>query len=68
MQNVSLRVNEHYGDEDIELTFPDGWNIKRVEMACRDKPPIVDEDIRAKMDNTVGSPNIVEQARGRLAE
>jgi len=65
MQNVSLRVNEHYGDEDIELTFPGGWNIKRVEMACRDKPPMIDEDIRATMDNTIGSPNIVEQARGK---
>ena len=65
MQNVSLRVNEHYGDEDIELTFPGGWNIKRVEMACRNKPPMIDEDIRVTMDNNIGSPNIVEQARGK---
>jgi nickel-dependent lactate racemase len=65
MQKVSLRVNEHYGDEDIEITFPDGWKIKRVEMACKDKTPMKDEDIRYALDNTIGSPSLLDQARGK---
>ena len=65
MQQISLRVNEHYGDEDITLTFPEKWSIHRVEMACKDTPPLSDDKLRAALDNTVGAPNIVEQAKGK---
>ncbi len=65
MQQVSLRVNEHYGDEDINLTFPENWSIHMVEMACKDTPQMNDEEIRAALDNAVGAQNIEEQAKGR---
>ena len=65
MQQISLRVNEHYGDEDINLTFPEGWSIHRVEMACKDTPQMNDDDIRAALDNAVGAQNIEEQAKGK---
>jgi nickel-dependent lactate racemase len=65
MQRISLRVNEHYGDEDINLTFPENWSIHMVEMACKDTPQMNDEEIRAALDNAVGAQNIEEQAKGR---
>jgi nickel-dependent lactate racemase len=65
MQRISLRVNEHYGDEDIDLTFPERWSIHRVEMACKDTPQMNDDEIRAALDNAVGAQNIEEQARGK---
>ena len=65
MQQISLRVNEHYGDEDINLTFPERWSIHRVEMACKGTPQMNDDEIRAALDNAVGAQNIEEQARGK---
>jgi len=65
MQQISLRVNEHYGDEDINLTFPERWSIHRVEMACKNKPQMNDDEIRAALDNAVGAQNIEEQAKGK---
>ncbi len=65
MQRVSLKVNEHYGDEDISLTFPENWSIYRVEMACKEAPQMSDDEIRAALDDAVGAQNIEEQAEGK---
>jgi nickel-dependent lactate racemase len=58
-------VNEHYGDELIPLEFPDGWELNRIDMACKGIPPMTDEEIRGALDNTIGSANIFEQAKGK---
>lgn len=65
MQQVSLRVNEHYGDEIIKLTLPEQWKVHTVEMACKDTPQLNDNEIRTALDNSVGVSNIEEQARGK---
>jgi len=65
MQQVSLTVNEHYGDEVISLTLPERWKVHRVEMACKDTPQLNDSEIRIALDNAVGVSNIEEQARGK---
>ena len=65
MQQVKVRINEHYGDDLINLEFPDGWDIHRVDMACVDTPPMTDDEIRAALDNSIGAPNIAEQAKGK---
>ncbi len=65
MQRVKVRVNEHYGDNLIPLEFPESWKIHRVDMACQGTPPMTDEEIRGALDNTLGVPNISEQARGK---
>ena len=65
MQQINLIVNEHYGDEIISLSLPERWTIHMVEMACKDKPPINDDEIRTALDNTVGAQNIEAQARGK---
>ena len=64
MSEVKLTVNEHYGDHVIPLTFPDAWEIEEIGMACKDASPMVDEEIRSALNASVGSPNIIEQAKG----
>jgi len=68
MQQISLIVNEHYGDEIINLTLPKRWKTHIVEMACKDTPQLNDNEIRTALDNTVGAPNIEEQARGKTGK
>jgi nickel-dependent lactate racemase len=65
MQKVTLTVNEHYGDELINLTLPESWKVQTVEMSCKNTPPLDDDEIRAALDNTIGASNIEEQARGK---
>jgi len=65
MQQIRLTVNEHYGDEVIQLPLPRRWNVHRVEMACKDAPQLNDDEIRAAIDNTVGASTIEEQAKGK---
>jgi nickel-dependent lactate racemase len=65
MQQIVLRVNEHYGDEVINLPLPESWKVQMVEMACKDTPQLNDDEVRAALDNAVGAANIKEQARGR---
>jgi nickel-dependent lactate racemase len=62
---VKLTVNEHYGDHVIPLIFPDAWEIEEIGMACKDVSPMVDEEIRSALYASVGSPNIIEQAKGK---
>jgi nickel-dependent lactate racemase len=65
MQQISLRVNEHYGDEIIHLALPEQWKIHTVEMACKETPQLNDNEIRTALDNAVGVSNIEEQAKGK---
>jgi len=64
MQQIRLTVNEHYGDEVIQLPLPERWNVHRVEMACKGVPQLNDDEIRAALDSTVGASTIEEQAKG----
>jgi nickel-dependent lactate racemase len=65
MQDVKVRINEHYGDPLLPLEFPDDWKVNVTEMACKGSQPMTDEEIRNFLDNTVGSANIIEQAKGK---
>ena len=65
MQKIILRVNEHYGDEEIQLTLPKRWEVQIVEMSCKNTPQLTDNEIRTALDNTEGDSNIVDQAQGK---
>ena len=65
MQNVNVMVNEHYGDNIVPLEFPSDWEINTAEMACKGTPPMTDDEIITALDNTIGTPNITDQARGK---
>ena len=65
MQHVKLRVNEHYGDNLIQLDFPENWLIDVVKSGSEGMPPLSDEEIRNSLDNTIGADNISKQATGK---
>ena len=65
MQQVRVRVNEHHGDNLIPLDLPDGWKVNVAEMSCAGIEPMEDEAISNALDNTIGSKNIAEQAKGK---
>ncbi|MGB9622804.1 MAG: lactate racemase domain-containing protein, partial [Candidatus Bathyarchaeia archaeon] len=65
MQTFSVRVNEFYGDEPIPLELPEGWEVKEIWAKSRGTPQMTGEELRSALDNTVGSENIVEQAKGK---
>jgi nickel-dependent lactate racemase len=65
MTNISVRVNEHYGDNLIQLTFPKKWVIEEVKMVGQDTPPLSDEQIRDAFSHPIGTPTIPELAKGK---
>jgi hypothetical protein len=46
MTDISLRVNEHYGDNLLKLNFPESWSIEEVKMVAQDTPPLSDDQVR----------------------
>lgn len=45
--------------------FPKEWNVDEVEMGCKDMLPMTDGEMSSALDNTIGAPNVSEQARGK---
>jgi nickel-dependent lactate racemase len=64
-RSVSIEVpwKRWFGDEKMWLTFPNGWDVKRVEMS--DAKTVSDEEIRRSILNPRASPSLRELARGR---
>ena len=52
-----------YGDEDLALTFPPGWQV--TTLWPNDAPPIDEGAIERAFVNPIGSPTIAEAAAGR---
>jgi nickel-dependent lactate racemase len=68
MQHEDVRICEHYGDTLASLSFQEGWNIKRVDMFGEDSERMTEDEIRGALDNTIGSSNIMEQAKGKTGK
>ncbi|NVM37204.1 MAG: nickel-dependent lactate racemase, partial [Candidatus Lokiarchaeota archaeon] len=52
-----------YGDEDLDLEFPDTWEVKLFKM--KDAPEISKEEIETSINNPVRSPTLKEIAQGK---
>ena len=52
-----------YGDKDLQLDFPDTWDVSVYEM--EDTREISQEDIRKVLNNPIGTSTIQEIARGK---
>jgi len=63
-KRISMRVNAFFGDDEIELSFPENWDIKECLMAGHDKPPLSDEEMRHALRNPIGTPRLSEMAKG----
>ena len=52
-----------YGDEEITLTFPEGWEV--TVLAPDAAPALGESQRRAAFERPIGSPRIAEAARGK---
>ncbi len=57
-QKIRIRVNAFFGDEEIELVFPENWEIKECHIAGHDKSPLSDEGIRQALEKPFGTPRL----------
>jgi lactate racemase len=64
-KKVSLRVAGWFGERDIELAFPETWDVTERRMAGHGKPALTDEQIRAALQKPYGSPRLSELAKGK---
>lgn len=64
VKSVKMRINAFWSDEEIELKFPEGWDITECRMGGHDKPALSDEEMRSALQNTIGTPRLSELARG----
>ena len=67
MQMQTIRVPQlaFYGDTDLELALPASWQVEMRPMPGAEAPPLRDEEIRAVLGDSIGTPPLRELARGR---
>lgn len=54
-----------YGDEELELEFPESWDVTVCNMKGSDAPPLSDGGIRKAFANPIGTKTIKELAKGK---
>lgn len=62
--SARIRINAFRSDEEIELKFPEGWDITECRMAGHDRPALSDDGMRSALLNPIGAPRLSEMARG----
>jgi nickel-dependent lactate racemase len=64
-QKVTLRVNCWYDEHDIEIAFPSNWEVIECRMIGHNRPALTAEQMRAAVQNPIGSPRLSELAKGK---
>ena len=64
-QKIKIRVNAFFGDEEIELSFPENWAIQECRMTGHDKSPLSDEEIRHALRKPLGTPRLRKMVKER---
>ena len=54
-----------YGDEELELEFPESWDVTVFKMKGHEAPPLSDAAIRKAFANSIGTKTIKELAKGK---
>jgi nickel-dependent lactate racemase len=62
---IGVNVNEFFGDQTIQLDFPDLWDVTEVKMAGHDAPPLTDNQIHDAFTHPIGARTIRELSRGK---
>jgi nickel-dependent lactate racemase len=67
MRAKSLRIpiKAWHGDEDMELQFPETWEVQECRMAGHDAPALTDEQLRRALQQPLGTGPLRQMARGR---
>jgi len=64
-QRVTLRVAGWFGERDFQLAFPSNWVVTERRMAGHDRPALSDDQMRAALQNPIGTSRLSELARGK---
>jgi len=64
-QAVRIPIKAWYGDEEMELNFPETWEVHECRMAGHDTPPLSDEQLREALRNPLGTQPLSEMAQGK---
>lgn len=64
-KKVRLRVGAWFVEKDIELAFPENWEVEECRMAGHDKPALSADAMRAAVQNPIESPRLRELAAGK---
>ncbi|MCK4580966.1 MAG: DUF2088 domain-containing protein, partial [Dehalococcoidia bacterium] len=62
---VRLPQMEWYGDTELEIDFPDSWDVNVCRMRGHDAPPLSDAGFRKAFANPIGTRTIKDLARGK---
>ncbi|MBI2908191.1 MAG: DUF2088 domain-containing protein [Chloroflexi bacterium] len=64
-KTVTVRQLAYYGDVDVDLNFPDSWEVVPCFMKGHDRPRMSEQAIRDAFANPIGTPRIREMAKGK---
>lgn len=64
-QTIRVPIKAWYGDEEMELNFPETWEIHECRMVGHDTPPLSDEELREALRHPLGTKPLQELAQGK---
>lgn len=64
MKRVVVPNLEWYGDQPLELLFPERWEVTRCAIEGEGKPGLRDHEIRAVLENPVGTKPLIQLVEG----
>jgi nickel-dependent lactate racemase len=64
-RSVKIFDMEWFGDNEIELNFPEDWDVHVCHMKGKDAPPLNDEGFHKAFGNPIGTRKICELAQGK---
>lgn len=65
MTRVNVPQLPQQGVENLELQFPDGWDVEVSNMDGHNRPALTTDDIRTTLQKPLGTPTIRELAQGK---
>lgn len=64
-RRVKFTVNAFFGDDEIELPFPESWAVAECLMNGHGRPALSGDQIRAVLRDPIGTPPLQEMAKGK---
>jgi len=65
MVELGVKTNEFFGDQTIQLEFPETWEVNEVKMVGHEARPLTDSEIRDALSHPIGTKTVGEMARGK---
>lgn len=64
-RRITLPHMAWYGDTEMEVMFPDSWEVQVLDMNGKDRIPLTRETLEAAFETPIGTPRIRELAKGK---